>query len=367
MSATELDRPREQQGQLGIVDCDIHPAMRSLSELHPYLSERWRDHLASFGGRAAQPLQGVIPYPRMTAGNGSRVDAFPPGGGPPASDLGFMQQQHLDALGIEYGILQPLSAGAHQLNLDLGAALCSAVNDWQLDNWVGRDKRLKASLCVQQEDAVAAVAEIERRAGDPAFVQVEIKPRTIEPIGRRRYWPILEAAVAHDLPIGLHSAAYGPHANSGTGWLSYYIAEHYAFAHSLQTVVMSLVMEGVFERYPGLKVVCIEGGFAWIPSLAWRMDKHWVRMRAEVPQVKRPPSEYIREHFWFTTQPMEEPEEPGHLREIIEWIGWDRLMFSTDYPHWDFDDPRTAIKISLSPEEHRMIMHDNAKALYNLP
>lgn len=366
MSATLLDRPAGTDTRIGIVDCDIHPAMRWPAELYPYLPERWRTHLASFGGRAAQPLQGGIPYPRMTAGNGSRADAFPPDGGPPASDLGFMQRQHLDAHGIAYGILQPLSAGAHQLNLELGAALCSAVNDWQLDKWVSRDARLKASLSVQQEDAPAAVGEIERRAGDRAFVQVEIKPRTIEPIGRRRYWPILAAAAAHGLPIGLHSAAYGPHANSGSGWLSYYIEEHYAFAHSLQTVVMSLVMEGVFERFPGLKVVCIEGGFAWIPALAWRMDKHWVRMRAEVPQVKRPPSEYIREHFWFTTQPMEEPEDPAHLRAIIDWIGWDRLMFSTDYPHWDFDDPRGAIKLSLSAEERQRIMRGNASALYGL-
>jgi predicted TIM-barrel fold metal-dependent hydrolase len=341
--------------------------MHSPSELNPYLSERWRAHLASFGGRVAQPLQGAIPYPRVTAGNGSRVDSFPPGGGSPGSDLAFMQQQHLDAHGIEFGVLQPLSAGAHQLNLDLGAALCSAVNDWQLEKWISRDNRLKASLCVQQEDPVAAIAEIDRRAADPAFVQIEIKPRTLEPIGRRRYWPIFEAAVAHDLPIGLHSAAYGPHANSGSGWLSYYIEEHYAFAHSLQTAVVSLVMEGVFESFPDLRVVCIEGGFAWVPSLAWRMDKHWERMRAEVPQVKHPPSEYIRDHFWFTTQPIEEPEAMRHLREIIDAIGCDRLMFATDYPHWDFDDPRHAIKIELSGDEEQKIMRDNARAFYKLP
>ena len=47
----------------------------------------------------------------------------------------------------------------------------------------------------------------------------------------------------------------------------------------------------------------------------------------------------MREHFWYTTQPVEEPEKPEHLADVIDWIGWDRLMFSTDYPHWDFDDP----------------------------
>ena len=62
-------------------------------------------------------------------------------------------------------------------------------------------------------------------------------------------------------------------------------------------------------------------------------------MRDEVPHVKMPPSEYIREHFWVTTQPMEEAEDPEHLIDVMNWIGLDRIMFSSDYPHWDFDDP----------------------------
>ena len=74
-------------------------------------------------------------------------------------------------------------------------------------------------------------------------------------------------------------------------------------------------------------------------------------MRDEVPHVKRPPSEYVREHFWYPSQPMDEPEHPEHLRDVIDWIGWDRVVFSTDYPHWDFDDPAFAFKCKLSREE----------------
>jgi uncharacterized protein len=371
-NSTGLDRSRSAPpaARLSIIDCDIHPAMAARgprSELAPFLAQRWQDYLAEYGARAAQPLVGVIPWPRMTVGNGSRLDAFPPGGGAPASDLDFMRTQHLDANGVEWGILQPLSSGGNTLDLELGAALCSATNDWQLERWVKPEPRLKASLCVQQEDAAAAVAEIERRAPDPSFAQIELRPRGIEPIGRRRYWPIYEAAVAAGLPIGVHSAAYGPHCNSGGGWMSTYIEEHYGFASSLQAVVVSLVMEGVFERFPDLKMVCVEGGFAWAPSLAWRMDRQWERMRSEVPHVKRPPSEYLREHIWFTSQPVEEPIKPRQLRDIIDWLGWDRLMFSTDYPHWDFDDPRYAFKIALSEPEAEKIFRANARALYRLP
>jgi len=350
----------------GVVDCDIHPVASSPKEIAAFLPARWAKQVASYGARVAQPFLAMVPYPRMTAGNGSRLDAFPPGGGPPGSDLAFMRAQLLDPLGIEYGILQPLSIGSQTFDQELGAALCAASNDWQLEKWVKPEPRLKASLCVPQEDPEAAVAEIERHAGNPAFVQVAIPPRAIEPLGRRRYWPIYQAAVEHDLPIALHSAAYGHGANSGSGWMSYYIEEHYAFAHSLQSVVTSMVMEGVFEHFPRLKIICVEGGFAWVPALAWRLDNSWKRMRDELSHVKRPPSEYMREHFWYTTQPMEEPEHPRHLLDVIEWIGADRLMFSTDYPHWDFDDPRQAFKVRLSDAMDQAIFRDNAKALYRL-
>ena len=129
----------------------------------------------------------------------------------------------------------------------------------------------------------------------------------------------------------------------------------------MQNTVTSLVFEGVFERFPKLKVVLIEGGFAWAPALCWRMDKHWERMRAETPHVKRPPSEYVREQVWFTTQPIEEPENPQHLAEVIEWLGWDRLMFSTDYPHWDFDHPQHAFKFAMTEAQKSKVFRDNAQ------
>jgi predicted TIM-barrel fold metal-dependent hydrolase len=95
------------------------------------------------------------------------------------------------------------------------------------------------------------------------------------------------------------------------------------------------------------------------------MDKHWERMRSEIPHVKRPPSEYLRENFWFTTQPVEEPANPGHLADIIGWIGWDRLIFSSDYPHWDFDHPRHVFKFHLTDEQKAKVFRGNARAVYN--
>ena len=365
MSVVEMERSVPQAARLDIVDCDIHPALSTVTaELYPFLAQRWRDEMELIGPRVGQPFVRAVPYPRLTPGNGMRGDAWPANGGPPGSDLGFMQEQLLDAYGISTGILMPMTAST--FNLGLGAALCAAVNEWQLAKWLNPEPRLRGSICITPEDPEAAISEIEKHAGNPAFVQVAITPRTIEPLGRKRYWPILEAAAAHNLPIALHADVGGKRANSGSGWFSYYWEEHVAYIFSMQTLITSLIMEGVFERVPNLKVVAVEGGFAWAPSLGWRLDKNWARMRREVPHVKRPPSEYMRKHFWYTTQPIEEPETSRDLLDIIRWIGVDRLLFSTDYPHWDFDDPRYAFKVKLPKADEEAIFAGNARSLYGL-
>jgi predicted TIM-barrel fold metal-dependent hydrolase len=361
-----LERSSTTTTQLGIVDCDIHPTMVSLSALNPWLAQRWQQHLAQYGAQARMPFTTGTQYPKA-APQTARRDAWPPGG-IPGSDLAFMQAQLLDAHDIAYGMLLPLrpyAGGAR--NTDLGAALCAAVNEWQIEEWVRRDTRLRASIAVAHEDAEAAVAEIERRAGDPNFVQVLLPSKTIEPLGRKRYWPIFAAAERHDIPVAIHvNSVGGGYASSAGGWPSYYLQDHHLNVHSFQALVASLVLEGVFEKFARLRMVMIEGGFAWLPALAWRLDKYWARMRDEVADCKRPPSEYIREQIWFTTQPIEEPEQDEHLRDTLNWIGWDRIMFSTDYPHWDYDDPQQAFKIRLSERERAMIFRDNACALYRL-
>ncbi|MEJ1978349.1 MAG: amidohydrolase family protein [Acetobacteraceae bacterium] len=108
----------------------------------------------------------------------------------------------------------------------------------------------------------------------------------------------------------------------------------------------------------------IEAGFAWLPSLAWRMDRVWSKLKAENPALTRLPSEYIHDHIWLTTQPMEEPDPAEHLRDTLGWIGMDRLLFATDYPHWDYDDPQQSLKLRLPPEEREAFFIGNARALY---
>jgi predicted TIM-barrel fold metal-dependent hydrolase len=314
-----------------------------------------------------QALSSALMVPRMMAG-GMRSDTLPERGGPAGSDLGMLQKQHLDPVNVEFGLLMALSKGGmEERNPAFAAAMSCATNDWQVDRWIRQEPRLRAGIVVPQEFPEAAVAEIERCAGDRRYVQIMISSRPSEPLGHPRYWPIYKAAERAGLPIGLHPVGYnGGHPSTGSGWPTFYLQEHYVFTACMEAIATSLIVGGVFERFPGLKIVMVEGGFAWAPALAWRLDGHFDKFRKEVPHLKRRPSEYLREHFWWTTQPIEEPEQSRHLVEIIDWIGWDRLLYSSDYPHWDYDNPSFAFKFPMTEEQRRKIFRDNALALYRL-
>lgn len=366
MSSMEMERHVRGGDRLRVIDCDIHPAMTSWTEVHPFLEARWIEHLATYGSHLRHAFSEALSHPRMSP-DAARIDAYPDEGGPPGSSLELMRKQHLDPNGVETGMLIPLRWNpGSQRNLDFGAALTRAMNTWQAERWVKREPRLKASALVAQEDPPAAVAEIDARGRDSRFVQILILPRTDEPLGRRRYWPIYEAAERNGLPVAIHVGGTNGHPSTGGGWPSYYMEEHHAVAQTMQAVLTSLVFEGVFERFAGLRVVIMEGGLGWIPSLCARMDKHWLRLRSEVPHLKRLPSEHVREQVWFTTQPIEEPGSGAELVDLFDRIGWDRLLFSTDYPHWDFDDPRYAFKASLTEAQRTQLLYANAHELYRL-
>ena len=354
------------EARLKIIDGDVHPAPRTLADLRPFMTAQWWDHLQTYGSRRRHGMS-FEPYPK-SAPRACRRDAWPETGGAPGSDLDLIRAQYLDHYGIEFGILGPLGiTGQSEINLDFAAALASAVNDWQREFFTKPEPRLRSGIVVPYEDGAASAQEIERCASDPAYAQVFMLSRTSEPAGNRRYWPIYEAAERHGLPVAMHVFGASGHPYTGTGWPSYYIEEGAGHTTSCQTVVTSLVIEGVFERFPKLKVIIVEGGFAWLAPLTWRLDRLYERMRSEVPHLKRKPSEYIREHIWVTTQPMEEPGDHKQALDAMQATGWDRLLFSSDYPHWDFDDPFRAFPAGLPRDRYKQLLTANARSVYRLP
>jgi predicted TIM-barrel fold metal-dependent hydrolase len=362
MVETDARERRQTARSAGIVDCDVHNELDSPRDLFPYLAEPWRRHLDAFG------LGGYSggSYPRFWD---NREEARPAPGRRPGSTVASIQSGLLDRHDIAYAVLNPLTPVAKVTNLDLSAALATAVNDWQVAEWLDRDARLRASIIVPFEDPPAAVREIGRRASDRRFVQVQFSGRPHEPMGRRRYWPIYEACAALGLPVMSHAFGSGGNPITGTGWPSYYIEDHVGPPQSIQANVISMATEGVFARFPALRMVSVENGFGWLPALLWRMEAAWRVLGAELAHLDRAPADYVRDHLYLSTQPTEEPSRPVDFQRLFEHCPElaDRLMFASDYPHWDGDAPDRALPSSLPEETRRRILSDNARGLYGLP
>ena len=364
---------KNQQGRTGtdslipvtVVDVDVHPAPKVFSELREYLPAVWRDR------KFPDAVFDAIESPLYVAPNrAQRYDAVSPSGGPPCSDPDFTEKQLFQDAGVDFGILIPVTVRP-VANPEHEAALCSATNHWQAATWLSKynmHERYRGTLRVCATEPDLAVREIEDWAGHSKFVQIMLNPSTRSPLGQPQYHKIYEAAARHGLPICLHvNRSPGMGLLTPVGYVSYFIEHHVTYSVSYATHLVSMMTEGVFDRFPNLRVVLVEGGFSWIVPLIWRLEKLYAEYGGEAMSMKRSPKEYMREQVLFSSQPMEEPSKLMDIRHILRWMDASRtLMFATDYPHWDFDDPHWVVR--LLPEDMKScVLADTAIDLYRLP
>ena len=353
--------------QLARIDVDTHNLIFE-AQVAPYLAKRWQSYLETFGLRQ-QGAYGLAVGQHPLA---ARTDAWGPEGQPPGLEPAFFCEQLLEEHEIDLAILNStLQSSCHMMGpgspRQLIADLARAGNEYEQEVWLDADPRLLGAICVAFEDSQSTVAEIERCAPDSRFMQILLPFRTMDPLGNDRYWAMFEAAEHFDLPISLHPAAQ--HGETGSGWQSFYFEHHAGLPSALYSQMASLIFEGVFDRFPRLQIVFQEGGWSWVAPFMRRLDRSWNQLHSEVPDLKHRPSDYVRRHFWFTTQPIEEPDRPDQFDQLHEQFvaaGLEnRLMFSSDYPHWDFDAPAFAIPHSLSADAREAIFSGNALGCYS--
>lgn len=347
---------------LTLIDCDVHHAVKSHTDLYPFLPRQYVEHIEDFG--TMLPGVGYTNMPRK----GTRGDLWVDEETVPGTDPNLVVKQHLDVYGVDVAVLTggPYAAAVHP-DVDYGAAYCRAFNDWTREVWCACDPRFKASVHVAPADPWQAAREITARADDSNFVQVMIPAGARLPFGNRLYHPIYEAAERAGMPICVHFGAEGAgfsNPPTAAGYPSYYFEMRMARPQIAMAHVASLICEGVFEKFPGLQFLFVEHDTFWVPGYMWHMDADWKAVRDYTPWIKRPPSEYLVEHIRFGTQPIEEPPTREDLFKLIEWMHGDQiLVYASDFPHWDWDDP-TAVLPGLDPDTRRKIFCENARALY---
>ena len=341
----------------GAIDCDIHPGVPDIKSLLPYMNEFWRESFVN-RGLDGFDMMSYPPNAPIACRPDWRVKGQRPGG-----SLEAMRRHALDAFDISIAICNPLTGGQAAVSENMGAALCSAVNDWIREHWLNREPRLRASIVVPAQAPLLAADEIDRCASDHRFVQVLMPAACEMMLGRSYYWPIWAAAARHGLPVGIHAGSMYRYAPTSTGWPSHYLHDYVANSQVFEDQLLSLVSNGVFNKFPNLKFVLIESGVSWLPGFIWRAVKTWRGVRAEVPWINRSPAGIIRENIRITMQPFDAPDQAA-VERIVEQIDADHmLLFASDYPHWQFEG-EAILPPGLSEEKRRKVRVDNALETY---
>lgn len=332
-----------------VVDCDVHPAIPRVETLFPYLSAHWVEYMTQSAFRGPVDTSYPKGYP-----NGGSVDATV---SEPASLAGAVLRGPDDQ-----AILNCLYAVDSVHNPDTAHALARAVNDWVVDRWLSADARFRASIVVNVQQPSMASAEIDRVAGNRGFVQVLLPVRTRVGLGDPLFNPIYEAAVRHELPVGVHFGGAPGNAMSGDGWDDLYVEEYAGMAAIAQVQISSLVGHDVFGRFPALRLTFLEMGWRWVGPLMGELDRAARGMHRRFARGTELPSTMIRAHTRFGLTPGYASNDV--VRDEIASAGLaDLLLFTSDFPHVHGSDPTEVLK-GLGPARAHAIEAANAREWY---
>jgi uncharacterized protein len=272
---------------------------------------------------------------------------------------------------IERGLLFP-SAGLYLPSVEeeaFAAALCRAYNNWLYDYCAADRKRLMGVGVIPVQDINLAIAEARRAVKELGFKDIFVRPNPIkgrnidDPYYDSLYKTIQELGV----PLLVHegSGAFLPTAGADRFAGQWFFTHTISHPFEQMLASLGLVCRGALERNPELQVVFLEAGAGWLPYWLWRMDEHYEILPFQVPWLKMKPSEYFRRQCFISFE-----ADETRLSAVIESIGADRVVFASDYPHWDATFPGVTDMIlnrdDLSADTKRKIMGENAARLLRL-
>lgn len=306
---------------------------------------------------------------------GGKLPSSYPAEGPPGSDLGLLRANLLAGggrdrvvLGYQEGLLTTGVGHYH-----LARAVTRAANRWTIEEWLEEDERLFGLLLVCTAVPADAAADIRELATHGRIVGVALGANALgRAFGHGAYEPIYEAAAELDLPIVVQAGADGVAAVGGmptAGGLPATYGEYAALGQqTMMGHVGSMIMQGIFDRFPNLRVLLVGGGASWVAAYLWRLD-YWFKTNSnEVPWLDRLPSEVFVEHVRLGTHALERPADSDALRTALAAVGGiERLMLYTScYPEFDSEEP-DGVGARLPSEWHSQIFQQNALEFFRWP
>ena len=280
-----------------------------------------------------------------------------------------LTRRAMDSFGIDYMIVFPtpmLFLGMHP-QPEMEVWLGRAYNRWLIDRVLSGDDRIKALCYLPFNTPEEACRTVEEFSGKPGVIGFSVTSTRNKPVQHNDYMRLYAMLQERGLPLSFHAGYHWQ--DPSLMQLNRFLSMHaLGFVWCNIIHMTNWIMNGIPERFPNLKSVWIESGLAWVPFLMQRLDDQYLMRPSEAPQLKRLPSEYMREHCWYTSQPMEKTSRKG-LQCTLEMINAEtQVLYASDWPHFDFDMPSTIYDLPfLGEQAKRNILGLNAAKLFGLP
>ena len=361
-----------------IVDVDSHHYEdRRWGEILPFIEDDqirdWVKAMTNRGGRGAtitgaqlgnQEVAGRILRAghQITAGEDTALgDKYHP-------DMARMIWA-MNMMSIDYSIMFPtpmLHLSLHP-SAETEVALARAYSRWLTTALLPQDDRIKTFVYLPFNDAAASLKMVKDFAEVPGVLGFMVTSVRYRPVHANEYAPVYSAIQETGKVLAFH-AGYNWH-DQGLSQLNKFISAHaLGFTFTNMIHLTNILVNGIPERFPKLKLMWLESGVAWIPFLMQRLDNEYLMRTSECPLLRKLPSEYMKDMF-FSTQPLERTAPMHVLKAAFDLIdGENTLVYSSDYPHWDFDAPSAIYDLPfLSEQGRRNILGGNACKLLGLP
>ncbi len=300
-----------------IIDADGH-VTETFGSLKKHLKEQYRN----------RPLMTSEAWDRSFGGTLGKRNEDPK-----------VQLADMDLDGIDIQVIFPTHLSlSSEKETDVATDIARAYNDWLATFCAADPSRLKGVAMVALQDVNAAIGEVRRAVEQLGFVGV-MMPTNVrdQDIGKREFWPFYEEVERLGIGLALHGGIRA--AERMHGRFDSFISVHsLSFPFECMAALTGLIFAGVPERFPKLRIAALEACCGWVPFLMDRLDEEFEKRGSkEAPLLKRKPSEYMASDQFFYAFELEESTVPY----VIERIGADKLLYSSDYPHWDSSWPKT--------------------------
>jgi len=355
-----------------IVDVDSHHyESESIGEILDYMDDPVLQQLALSARQANAKSVGMLTAGVGYQDMGGRVMRYAVRGlektEPGVQRDIALTRKWMDAIGIDVAVMFPtpmLQLGLHP-QVEVEVALARAYNRWLTESVLAHEPRIRSMLYLPFNDAEAAFRTVQEFGQAKGVVGFMVTSARYRPVHHNSYMKTYALLEEMNLPLAFH-AGYN-WGDQTVGMMNRFISVHaLGFVFYNMVHLANWITNGLPERFPKLKVLWVESGLAWVPFMMQRFDNEYMMRSSEAPALKRRPSEYMRD-MYFSSQPMEMTDMAA-LEQTFRMIKAEtQLLYSSDYPHWDFDLPSTIYDLPfLNEHAKRSILGGNAIRLFNL-